>query len=203
MSESYFITGIGTGIGKTIASAILTEKLHADYWKPIQSGDLKQSDSLVVKNLLSNATSKIHPEQYRLNHPLSPHLSAKLDVVTIELEAFKLPETTNTLIVEGAGGLMVPLNDQHLILDLIKKLNLQVILISQHYLGSINHSLLTINTLKQHHITIKGVIFNGMSNIESEKYILNYGQITNLGSIPTLNKLTKATIVEAGKDLKI
>lgn len=199
MSESYFITGIGTGIGKTLASAVLTEKLHADYWKPIQAGDLEQSDSITVKSLLSNAISKIHPEQYKLNHPLSPHLSARLDGFTIDLEVFKLPSTANTLIVEGAGGLMVPLNDQHLIVDLIKKLNLQVIVISQNYLGSINHSLLTINTLKQHHIPIKGIIFNGEPNLESEKYILNYGQITNLGHIPSLTTLTKEIIIEAGK----
>lgn len=203
MSESYFITGIGTGIGKTIASAVLTEKLATDYWKPIQAGDLDQSDSLMVKSLLSNAISKIHPEQYRLNHPLSPHLSAKLDGITIDLNAFKIPQTNNSLIVEGAGGLLVPLNDQYLIIDLIKKLNLQVILISKHYLGSINHTLLTINTLKQNHIPIKGIIFNGDENVESEKYILNYSKIENLGSIPTLNTLNKENIIEAGKTLSI
>ena len=203
MSESYFITGIGTGIGKTISSAVLTEKLQADYWKPIQAGDLEQSDSLIVQSLLSNSTSKIHPEQYRLNHPLSPHLSAKLDGITIDLDSFKCPETNNKLIVEGAGGLMVPLNDQYLILDLIKELNLQVIIISQHYLGSINHTLLTINTLKQFQVPIKGIIFNGEVNDESEKYILNYTQVTNLGSIPTLSVLNKENIIEAGKLLRI
>lgn len=203
MSENYFITGIGTGIGKTIASAILTEKLKADYWKPIQSGDLAQSDSLMVQRLLSNDKSKIHPEQYRLNQPLSPHLSAKLDGVEIDLSAFKLPKTSNSLIVEGAGGLMVPLNNEHLILDLIKKLNLKVILISQAYLGSINHTLLTINTLQQHNIPIKGIIFNGEPNEESEKYILNYGKVLNLGSIPTLSTLSKECVLEAGRYLKI
>ncbi|HTM97161.1 MAG TPA: dethiobiotin synthase [Pedobacter sp.] len=203
MSESYFITGIGTGIGKTITSAVLTEKLQADYWKPIQSGDLDQSDSLMVQSLLSNSKSKIHPEQYRLNHPLSPHLSAELDGVKIDLASFKLPETSNSLIVEGAGGLMVPLNDQHLILDLIKKLNLKVILISQSYLGSINHTLLTVNTLKQHNIFIKGIIFNGEPNQESEKYILNYTSLDHIGNIPPLNILSKENIIKAGKFLNI
>lgn len=203
MSESYFITGIGTEIGKTIASAVITEKLRADYWKPIQSGDLAQSDSLKVKSLLSNSVSSIHPEQYRLNHPLSPHLSAKLDGITIDLDAFKLPNTSNSLIVEGAGGLMVPLNDEYLVLDLIKKLNIPVILISKHYLGSINHTLLTINTLKQHQIPIKGIIFNGEANNESERYILNYGKIESLGSIPDLKILNRAEIIKAGKSIKI
>jgi dethiobiotin synthetase len=203
MNENYFITGIGTGIGKTIASAVLTEKLRADYWKPIQSGDLEQSDSLMIRSLLSNDKSKIHPEQYRLNQPLSPHLSAKLDGIEIDLSVFKLPDTSNRLIVEGAGGLMVPLNDQHLLLDLIKKLDLEVIIISQAYLGSINHTLLTINTLQQHNIIIKGIIFNGDPNEESEKYILNYGKIPNLGSIPPLSTLSKECIVEVGKLLNI
>lgn len=203
MSENYFITGIGTGIGKTIASAVLTEKLQADYWKPVQAGDLAESDSLMVKNLLSNPLSIIHPEHYRLNHPLSPHLSAKLDGIHINLHSFKLPKTSNHLIVEGAGGLMVPLNDEHLILDLIKKLNLQVILISKHYLGSINHSLLTINTLTQNNIPIKGIIFNGDENQESERYILNYGKIKHLGNIPTLPQLNKENIKEAGKMIKM
>ena len=203
MIERYFITGIGTGIGKTIASAVITEKLNADYWKPIQAGDLAQSDSLMVKSLLSNPISNIHPEKYRLNHPLSPHLAAKLDGISIDLNAFKLPETENNLIVEGAGGLMVPLNDEYLIIDLIKKLNLEVLLISKHYLGSINHTLLTINTLKQHQIPIKGIIFNGEPNEESEKYILNYGKIENLGSILALNTIDKDAIIEAGEALNL
>jgi len=203
MSGSYFITGIGTGIGKTIASAVLTEKLNADYWKPIQAGDLEQSDSLMVESLLSNSISKIHAEKYKLNHPLSPHLAAKLDGLTIDLNAFELPETENNLIVEGAGGLMVPLNDEYLILDLIKRINLHVILISKHYLGSINHTLLTINTLKQHQIPIKGIIFNGEPNEESEKYILNYGKVANLGRVPTFAELNKDAIIEAGKGLSL
>ncbi|TKC10264.1 dethiobiotin synthase [Pedobacter polaris] len=203
MANKYFITGIGTGIGKTVVSAILTEKLKADYWKPIQSGDLEQSDSLTVESLISNQKTKIHPETYRLNHPLSPHLSAKLDGVEIELNQFHLPKTDNSLIVEGAGGLLVPLNDKELILDLIKHLNLEVIVVSQNYLGSINHTLLTINTLQQHNIAIKGIIFNGEANSESESYILNYTQINHLGNIQALKSLDKINIIEAGKSLNL
>jgi len=201
MTKQYFITGIGTGIGKTVASAVITEKLKADYWKPIQSGDLAQSDSLTIERLISNSETIIHPETYRLNQPLSPHLSAKLDGIEIELNNFQLPKTDKNLIVEGAGGLMVPLNDKELILDLIKYLDLEVILISQHYLGSINHTLLTINTLKQHNIKIKGIIFNGDTNLESQNYILNYTGINHIGNIPTLNTLDKTNIIEAGKGL--
>jgi dethiobiotin synthetase len=201
MAQTYFITGIGTGIGKTIASAVITEKLKADYWKPIQSGDLHQSDSLALANLISNPQTVIHPETYRLTQPLSPHLSAKLDGIEIELNNFQLPHTDNKLIVEGAGGLMVPLNSKELILDLIKHLNLEVILISQHYLGSINHTLLTINTLKQNHIPIKGIIFNGDSNLESQDYILEYTKINHLGNIPLFGEISKDQIIKAGENL--
>lgn len=203
MAEKYFITGIGTGIGKTITSAVLTEKLNADYWKPIQSGDLAQSDSLAIENLITNTISKIHPETYRLNHPLSPHLSAKMDGIEIELDKFQLPETNNTLIIEGAGGLMVPLNNKELIIDLIKYLSIPVIVVSQNYLGSINHTLLTINTLKQHNINIKGIIFNGETNTESESYIVRYTQVQSLGNIPLLSNLDKVSIKEARKNLAI
>lgn len=199
----YFITGIGTGIGKTITSAVITEKLQADYWKPIQSGDLEQSDSLAVQNLISNSQTQIHPETYRLTQPLSPHLSAKLDGIEIELSRFKLPQTSNSLIVEGAGGLMVPLNDQHLIVDLIKQLDLEVILVSQNYLGSINHTLLSINLLHQYQILVKGIIFNGEVNEESQRYILNYTKIPYLGNIPHLDIINKQSVIDAGEHLAL
>lgn len=201
MTNRYFITGIGTGIGKTITSAVITEKLKADYWKPIQSGDLEQSDSLAIQNLIGNSQTVIHPEIYRLTQPLSPHLSAKLDGINIELNKLVLPSTSNNLIVEGAGGLMVPLNDKHLIVDLIRHLGLEVILVSQNYLGSINHTLLSVNLLKQYQIPIKGIVFNGDTNQESESYILNYSQLPCLGRIPQLAKLDKASVAEAGKGL--
>ena len=203
MAQQYFITGIGTGIGKTITSAIITEKLKADYWKPIQSGDLAQSDSMTIESLISNNQTVIHPETYRLTQPLSPHLSAKIDGIEIELNNFQLPKTNNNLIVEGAGGLMVPLNDKALILDLVKYLKLEVIVVSQHYLGSINHTLLTINTLKQHNMSIRGIIFNGEENLESQSYILNYSDIKHLGNIPTLRKIDKLNVIEAGKNITL
>jgi dethiobiotin synthetase len=201
MADQYFVTGIGTGIGKTIVSAILTEHLEADYWKPVQAGDLDQSDSLKVKSLISNSHTTIHPECYQLTQPMSPHASAKLDHIEIQISNFKLPETKRPLIVEGAGGLMVPLNENDLIMDLISFLKLEVILISQNYLGSINHTLLTVNTLKQQGIKIKGIIFNGEANAESERYILTYTKLPCLGKIPPLETPDKETIREAGKYL--
>lgn len=200
---TYFITGIGTGIGKTITSAVLTEKLKADYWKPIQSGDLESSDSLTVKNLISNKKTVIHPECYRLTQPLSPHLSARLDGIEIDLNKIKIPLTENNLIIEGAGGLMVPLNETELIIDLIKKLGAEVILVSQNYLGSINHTLLSINLLKQYEIPVKGIIFNGDENPETERYIRQYAKINKLGNVPNLKLINKEQVAAVGENILI
>lgn len=203
MNNTYFVTGIGTGIGKTIVSAIITEKLQADYWKPIQSGDLDQSDSLKVESLISNTKTFIHQEAYRLTQPLSPHLSAKLDKIELNIDKLQSPITSNILIIEGAGGLMVPLNDQELMIDYIQSLKLEVILVSQNYLGSINHTLLSIEALKARNISIKGLIFNGVSNNETESFIKQYSQLNILGFIPELNVLSKESIKEAGQYLEL
>lgn len=198
MNNTYFITGIGTGIGKTIVSAILTEKLKADYWKPVQSGDLDISDSLFVKHLVSPDTI-IHPESYRLSQPLSPHLSAKLDGINITVQSIKKPQTDNNLIIEGAGGLMVPLNDNELIIDLIKSLQAKVIVVSQNYLGSINHTLLTLEVLKANNVSVEGIIFNGTENHESEQYIANYSKVKVLGRIPKMSIVDSESIKNAGQ----
>lgn len=202
MNNIYFITGIGTGIGKTIVSAILTEKLKADYWKPVQSGDLDISDSLFVRHLVSPETI-IHPESYRLSQPLSPHLSAKLDGIKISLDAIKTPQTNNHLVIEGAGGLMVPLNDNELILDLIKSLKAKVIVVSQNYLGSINHTLLTLEVLKANQIEVAGLIFNGTENQESEQYITNYSKVKVMGRIPKMSVVDSETIKNAGQHITL
>lgn len=193
--KNYFITGIGTNIGKTVVSAILTEALEADYWKPIQSGDLETSDSLKVQNLISNQKTIIHPEAYRLNQAMSPHAAAKIDNVTIDLAEIIMPKTNNNLIIEGAGGLMVPLNDKDLIIDLIKKLNVEVILVTQNYLGSINHTLLSLESLKARKIKVKGIIFNGESNMETENFILSYTGIKCIGRIQQHELITKEMVL--------
>lgn len=193
--KNYFVTGIGTNIGKTIVSAILTEALEADYWKPIQAGDLEHTDSFKVKDLISNSTSKIHPETYRLNQPMSPHAAAKLDNITIDLEKIVLPKTTNNLIIEGAGGLMVPLNEKELVIDLIKKLDIEVVLVSQNYLGSINHTLLSLESLKVRNLKVKGIVFNGKQNLETENYILNYSGVKCLGRIDEHQQITKEVVL--------
>ncbi|QQL50402.1 dethiobiotin synthase [Mucilaginibacter ginkgonis] len=203
MPQRYFITGIGTGIGKTIVSAIVTEKLKSDYWKPVQSGDLDNSDTMKVQSLVSNSKTVFHPETYRLTQPYSPHKSAAIDGVTINLDDFVLPNTDNVLVIEGAGGLMVPLNDQQLVIDLIKKLDADVILVSQNYLGSINHTILSWLALKSYGIPVKGIIFNGEPNQNTEDYILQYTALNLIGRIPQLKELTPEAIREAGHQLNL
>jgi dethiobiotin synthetase len=179
----YIIAGIGTEIGKTFISSILTEALQADYWKPIQSGALDFTDTDTIRSLISNTKTVFHSEAYRLNEPMSPHAAAAIDGVEIELSKFELPQTNNHLIVELAGGIMVPLNDRETNIDLIKKLNIPVILISKNYLGSINHTLLSVEVLKMNNILVKGLIFNGEQNKSSEDFILNYTKLECLGRV--------------------
>jgi dethiobiotin synthetase len=197
----YFVSGIGTDVGKTIVSAILVQALKSDYWKPIQSGDLTNSDSKKVKELISYSDCRFFEETYRLNQPLSPHASAQIDGTEIDLQKFKLPNSNN-LIIEGAGGLLVPLNQKDTILDLIIKLNVEVILVSKHYLGSINHSLLTIDCLQKNKVPIKGIIFNGTENKETESIILSKTNIPFLGRIEPIKKLNKESIKKASQAFK-
>ena len=167
-----FITGIGTDVGKTIASSIITEALKADYWKPIQAGDLENSDSHKVKSFLSNKKTVIHPNSYALNTPASPHYAAELDRITIDLNKIIKPKTEHHLVVEGAGGVFVPLNSVDCVIDLIQP-DYKVVVVSRHYLGSINHTLMTIEALQNRKINVAGIIFSGDENKATEDIILN------------------------------
>ena len=201
-SKSFFVTGIDTGIGKTVVSAILVEALNADYWKPIQSGDLHYSDTDKVKELVNEKTT-LHPEAYRLNNPLSPHVSAKLDSISISLDSFELPKTNNNLIVEGAGGLLVPINeDGNYLSDIILKLGMEIILVSKNYLGSINHTLLSIEYLKSKDISIKGIIIVGEKNESSESIITKNTGVKILHRVPMVESVTKEFIKEQAELLR-
>jgi len=198
-NKPLFVTGIGTGVGKTIASAVLVEKLKADYWKPIQSGELDNSDTLMIKSLISNSKTTFFEEAYRLTQPFSPHKSAAIDGITIDPQHIILPVTNNILIIEGAGGLMVPLNTSFLMLDLIRQLGAEVILVSQNYLGSINHTLLSAYALKKENIPVKGILFNGAEDIYSKEFILENTGLILLGHIPEYAPVDKRAIIDAGK----
>ncbi len=181
--KKIFVTAIDTNAGKTVVSAILTEALKADYWKPVQAGELHDTDTMKARALVSNSTSVFHEETYRLKTPMSPHAAAARDGVTIDLDSIKLPTTDNTLIIEGAGGLMVPLNENEFVIDLIKKLDAEVVLISRHYLGSINHTLLSAATLKQYGVKVRGIIFNGDEIEGTEEIILKHTGYKHIGTI--------------------
>lgn len=197
-----FITGIGTDVGKTVVSAIVTEALQADYWKPVQTGSYLNNDADTVKSLITNTKTKIHPEVYKLEQPLSPHAAAELENVKLSLSEINLPETENTLVIEGAGGIMVPLNDNEFILDIIKKFDAETILVIQNYLGSINHSLLSIDCLKNHNVKILGIIFNGPPHKLSEDIIIKYSKLPVLGHIGKEAKITPAVIAKYASQLK-
>ncbi|HEY8657575.1 MAG TPA: dethiobiotin synthase [Hanamia sp.] len=190
-----FITGTGTDVGKTLVAAIVAEALQADYWKPVQAGYENGTDSLWVQQMLSNKKSVIHPELYKLKMPASPHIAAAAEQKEIKIKKIvaHLPKTKNKLIIEGAGGLMVPLNNKELIIDLIKKLQAKVIIVSKNELGSINHSLLTAAVLKKEKINVAGWIFTE----EYQNYEREIGEWSGypvIASIKHLPDISKETI---------
>ena len=187
----FFVTGISTEVGKTIASAILAEALGADYWKPVQAGDLQASDSHRLATLVDTDRSLIHPNSYALNTPISPHAAAALDGVQIDLSQIVPPKTKRDLVIEGAGGLLVPLNDTDTIFDLIRP-DYKVVLVSRHYLGSINHTLLSVEKLRQKGVSI-ALVFSGDPHPSTEEIILKKTDAYFLGRIgeePTFDRST-------------
>lgn len=197
-----FITGIGTEIGKTVISAIFTEALQADYFKALQAGNLDELDRNTVKSLISNKKSNFHPESYLLTSPLSPHTSAEIDGIEIDLSKITLPKTQNHLIIEGAGGILVPLNNTKTVLDLIKQFNVPVVIVSKNYLGSINHTLLTFEILKANNIKIVGLVFNGEPNESGEDYIEKYTELPVLLKMNQEKTLTPKIIFRYAQTLK-
>lgn len=197
----YFITGIGTEVGKTVASAIVAEALEADYWKPIQAGDLDYGDADKVKSWISNSKSKFYSNTFALNTPMSPHAAAAIDGVEIKVVKVKTPETKNRLVVEGAGGILVPINETATIVDLIQPTD-KVILVSRHYLGSINHTLLSIEALKSRGIKNIGILFNGNEHPTTESIILKISACIVLGRIEELTEVNSETIKEQASLLK-
>tara|TARA_R110000868_G_scaffold79232_10_gene225544 strand:- start:2854 stop:3471 length:618 start_codon:yes stop_codon:yes gene_type:complete len=189
--KQIFVTGISTDVGKTIASAILVEALEADYWKPIQAGELDNSDSHKIASLISNSKTVIHKNSYALKAAMSPHAAAEKEGIVIDREQIIEPETDNHLVIEGAGGLLVPLNEEDTVLDIIMP-SYKVIVVSRHYLGSINHTMLTVGWLKRKGYDVS-IIFSGNENPSSEEIILKKTGVPSIGRIneePVFNKTT-------------
>ena len=197
----YFITGIGTEVGKTVVSAIVTEALEADYWKPIQAGDLENSDTHKVQNLISNKNSIFHPNAYALQTPMSPHAAAEIDGIEVLAANIHAPETQNTLVIEGAGGLLVPINNRETIADLIKP-DYRVILVSRHYLGSINHTLLTLEALRSRNLNCFGIIFSGKENPSTESIIERMSGVRILGRIAEETQFSKEVVKRYAEKFK-
>lgn len=189
---NYFISAIGTDSGKSLISAIMVEALSADYWKPIQAGE--PGDTEMVQDLVSNSFSKFHPEMHRLKVPASPHAAAKFEHKAISITDFSLPDTDNSLIIEGAGGLLVPINDHEFVVDIAIQHQTPIVLVSNLYLGSINHTLLSIDFLKRNHVPVKGIIFNGEPNPESEDIIEKHCNWPVLLRLPKLGLINKNVV---------
>ncbi|UNY99998.1 dethiobiotin synthase [Zhouia spongiae] len=198
--KKIFVTGISTEVGKTVVAAIITEALEADYWKPVQAGDLDYSDADKVKLLLSNSKSRIYPNSYALNTPMSPHAAAGADGITIDLKKIKEPKTKNHLVIEGAGGLLVPLNNKETILDVIQS-DYQVVVVSRHYLGSINHTLLTINALKEKGFDV-ALIYSGEEHPTTENIIREMTGVKVIGRVEEEPYFDKNVVREYAEKFK-
>lgn len=194
--KKIFVTGIGTDVGKTVASAIICEALQADYWKPVQTGSYFSTDSDKLKKFITNTRTKIHPESFVLRQYMSPHAAAELEGKHITLDSIHVPQADNVLVIEGAGGIMVPLNDKEFIVDLIIKCQAEVVLVIQNYLGSINHSILSIDSLKFRNIPVMGIIFNGPPHKLSEDIILAYSGLKCLGRIQKESVINRDVITK-------
>lgn len=192
MRKGVFVTGIGTGVGKTVVSALLCRQSKADYWKPIQAGDLENTDSKKVGEWTSDLRVTIHQEQYRLLEARSPHIAAKMEGITMNPEKFRLPETPNPIVVEGAGGILVPINeDGNTMADLIRKFDLPIVLVSSYYLGSINHTLLSINCIKHLGFNLKAVVFTGEEAPGSKSVILAACSGTEVYEVPEIQSFNQ------------
>lgn len=197
MSRKISILGIHTDIGKTVTSAVMTEALQADYWKPVQAGDLNNSDSIKIKKWISNPKSIVHEEAIRLQMAASPHTAAKQENKQYNFKEFTVPLTSNILLIETAGGIFSPVDDQHTMLDMAEYFQWQTVLVTKNYLGSINHTLLCLEAIKRRNIAILALIVNGERNESSEAFIRNYADIKHVIHVPELKEINQATIRQA------
>jgi dethiobiotin synthase len=197
MPSRFFITGTDTNVGKTVVSALLCAALGAIYWKPIQTGTREGSDRATVMRIAQMPKNRTLPEAYRFAPPVSPHLAARLAEARIELRKIKLPQIADSenLIVEGAGGALVPINSRQLMTDLMAHLNLPVLLVARTSLGTINHTLLSIAALRAARLDLRGVVMVGKENRENRAAIEHYGEIEIVGAVPPLAKVNRATLV--------
>lgn len=198
LPSKLFITGTGTDVGKTVVSAIMMAGTRGVYWKPIQSGMDEMTDTQWIQHATGLSDHHFRPEAYRLREPLSPHAAAALDGVRIDLADFTPPDPhpRHHLVVEGAGGLLVPLNERHFMLDLVAQLGLPVLLVASSQLGTINHTLLSLDKLRSRKVTVAGVVMNGPKNESNRQAIEHYGQVPVLAQIEPLPRIDSTILAE-------
>ena len=197
------IAGIHTGIGKTVCSAIICQALGYDYFKPVQAGELDNTDSMFIKNHVTNPACKVHKENFRLRISASPHYAAEAEGIEITKEKIILPLTMNNIVIETAGGIMSPLAKGFLNIDLMEHLQFPAVLISNNYLGSINHTLLSYSVLKCRNIQMHGIVFVGNKTPATESYILEYTKLPLLFSVPQFELINAETISDFAKTISI
>jgi len=195
------ILGIHTGIGKTVAAAVLAEAMGADYWKPVQAG-AEETDSTIMKRLLTNGDERVHNEAFVLSQPLSPHAAAAIDGVEVDYTKFEWPQTDKTLLIETAGGVLSPMSANTTMADFVAYYELPAILVVQNYLGNINHTLLSIEVLKSRHINLLGIVINGAANVPSEKFIIQYANSPIIARIPQFDRLDSESIKKCAPEIR-
>lgn len=200
MTARFVVSGTDTGIGKTVFAAALAGALNARYWKPVQSGLEGETDSDVISRLSGLPIEHILPEAYRLTAPASPHLSARLDGVEIDMAKLEPPSCADPLVIEGAGGLLVPLTERTVFADVFARWRIPVILCARTSLGTINHTLLSIEALRRRDIPICGVAFIGAENADTQATIAAIGRVKVLGRLPFVERLTPENLSRAFRE---
>jgi malonyl-CoA O-methyltransferase len=200
-TRGVFVTGTDTGVGKTVVAAWLTRALDADYWKPIQAGLEDETDTAAVRRLTGLPHERFHEPAYRLEAPLSPHEAARREGIVIELDRIRLPTADRLVVVEGAGGVMVPINDRAFMADLIARLGLPAVVVARSGLGTINHTLLTLESLEARGVAVAGVVMNGPPNEANRRAIETFGAVSVIAEFPPLEPLEAGTLAAAAARL--
>lgn len=195
------IAGIHTGIGKTISSAVIAEALGADYWKPVQAG-LEERDVVQLRSLLTNGEQRVYDEAVFLSQPISPHAAAAVDGIEIDYTKFTWPMTKKLLVVETAGGVLSPMTAKHTMADFIRDFSMPTLLVAQNYLGSINHTLMSVESLKSRGVELLGLVMNGHENRSSEEFIEQYSGVKVVARVPHFENINKEVIAQAAAEVR-
>ncbi|HZJ11943.1 MAG TPA: dethiobiotin synthase [Methyloceanibacter sp.] len=201
--QGFFVTGTDTDVGKTVVSAWLVARLEACYWKPVQAGNHPETDSAIVRRLTGAPPARILPEAYVLPEPIAPHEAARRAGVAIDMAKLVPPPCDRPLVVEGAGGLMVPLTDTAYVIDLAAELHLPIILVTRSTLGTINHTLLSLEAIRRRGLTLAGVVVNGPETPHNRAAIERYGRVEVVAEIPWLDQLTPAALTAIEPELDL